>query len=153
MHYQSLWFIYIYMSSCSCDSQRCKLIFFFCFFVEPSSQGIYIILGKNKWLNVSTQGWIQRHKGFTESPNSCSVLWPVDRSDLLMFSIICNLYVDKTSYINFQHLQNCLGTLYPLKVGASSQCYWDRLMLLKCELMLVKFELMLVKCQINTKWL
>ena len=31
-------------------------------------------------------------------------------------------------------------------VGASSQCYWDELMLLKCKLMLVKW-------QINTKWL
>ena len=31
----------------------------------------------------------------------------------------------------------------PLTVGASSQCYWDELMLLKCELMLFK-------CQINT---
>ena len=36
-------------------------------------------------------------------------------------------------------------------VGASSQCYWDELMLLKCELMLLKFELMPLKCQINTK--
>ena len=26
-------------------------------------------------------------------------------------------------------------------VGASSQCYWDELMLLKCELMLLKFQI------------
>ena len=32
-------------------------------------------------------------------------------------------------------------------VGAASQCYWDKLMLLKCELMLLKCELILFKCE------
>ena len=43
-------------------------------------------------------------------------------------------------------------------VGVASQCFWDELMLLKCELMLLKCELMLLKCEqmllkskINTK--
>ena len=36
----------------------------------------------------------------------------------------------------------------PSAVGASSQCYWEELMLLKCELMLLKRELMLLKCEL-----
>ena len=33
-------------------------------------------------------------------------------------------------------------------VGAASKCYWDELMLLKCELMLLKCELMILKCEV-----
>ena len=37
----------------------------------------------------------------------------------------------------------CSSSLTLKAVGAASKCYWDKLMLLKCELMLLKCELML----------
>ena len=38
-----------------------------------------------------------------------------------------------------------------IAVHAASQCYWDELMLLKCELMLLKCDLILLKSKVNTK--
>ena len=40
---------------------------------------------------------------------------------------------------------------HKITVGAGSQCYWDELMLLKCEFIILKSELMLLKSKINTK--
>ena len=42
--------------------------------------------------------------------------------------------------------QNCIFEHPQIAVGSASQCYWDDLMIFKCEPMLLKCELILLKC-------
>ena len=58
------------------------------------------------------------------------------------------IYICKLWYKNVMQSQLVWLEIHVTTVGAGSQCYWDELMLLKCELMLLKCEQMLLKCEL-----
>ena len=104
---------------------------------------------------ISTVFWISTAKVVNLRESANKKVLPRRKS-----SHFFHWQIAKASFLNQPNrlfLISFVCILY--QVGASSQCYWDELMLLKCELMLlkyvwanaIKFELMLVKCQINTK--
>ena len=105
-----------------------------------------------KWWDVILEDWYLVHPSQSDFYSSCIF----------------------TSNMHSSHIKSSSKSTFGIAVGASSHCYWEELLLLKCELMLiecelmllkcelmqlkfelmqVKFELMLVKWQINTKWL